>query len=163
MVLASSGCLSVDAIKDLLLLQKDEPEVVYWRVTPSPIDEFWEASSLFPPDTYSATKTVKVQDGAKWIKVSSKIELPSAIIGDQIPINLSIVLEPEVTLRLRMPNNDIFWERNFTETDSRTFTIQSPQSGIWTLRIEAKGYGIEVSEQPYRDTLSVVVDLYEPK
>ena len=163
MVLASSGCLSVDAVRDLLLLQREEPEMVYWRVTPSPIDEFWEASSLIPPDTYSATKTVKVKDGAKWIKVSHTIELPSAIIGDQIPINLSIVFEPEVTLRLRMPNNDIFWERNFTETDSGTFTIQSPQAGIWTLRIEARGHGLEVGGAEYRDTLRVVVDLYEPK
>jgi len=150
MVFPSSGCLSIDA-------------VVYWKVTPSPVDEFWQASSLFPADTYSTTATVKVKDGAKWIKVSHTIELPSAILGEQIPINLSIVFEPEVTLRLRMPNNDVYWERNFTQTDSGTFTIQSPQSGIWTLRIEARGHGIEVSGAEYRDTLRVVVDLYEPK
>jgi hypothetical protein len=127
------------------------------------VDEFWEASSLFPPDTYSTTATFKVKDGAKWIKVSHTIELPSAIIGDQIPLNLSIVFEPEVTLRLRMPSNDIYWERNFTESDSGTFTIQGPQPGIWTLRIEAKGHGLEAGGAEYRDTLRVLVELYEPK
>jgi hypothetical protein len=163
MALASSGCLSVDAVKDLLLLRQEEPEVVYWKVTPSPVDEFWEAETIFPADTYSATKTFKVKDGAKWIKVSHNIELPSALIGDQIPGNNSIVFEPEVTLLLRMPNNVVYWERNFTETDSRTFTIQGPQSGIWTLRIEARGYGIDIGGAEYRDTLRVVVDVYEPK
>jgi hypothetical protein len=163
MVLASSGCLSVDAVKDLLLLRREEPEVVYWKVTPSPVDEFWEAESVVPADTYSTTATFKVKDGARWIKVSHTIELPSAIIGDQLPINLSIVFEPEVILRLRMPNNDIYWERNFTETDSGTFTIQSPQQGIWTLRIEARGHGIDIGGAEYRDTLRVVVDVYEPK
>lgn len=163
LVLASSGCLSIDSIKDLLLLRQEEPDVVYWKVTPSPVDEYWEASSLLPPDTYSTTATFKVKEGARWIKVSHNIELPSASIGDQIPINLSIVFEPEVTLRLRMPNNDVYWERNFTVSDSGTFTIQSPQSGIWTLRIEAKGHGLEAGGVPYRDKLVVVVDLYEPK
>ena len=163
MVLASSGCLSIDAVKDMLLLRQEEPEVVYWKVTPSPVDEFWEAATLIPADTYSTTETVKVKDGARWMKVSHVIELPSAIIGEQLPINVSVVFEPEVTLRLRMPNNDIYWERNFTETDSGTFTIQSPQSGIWTLRIEARGHGIDIGGAEYRDTLRVVVDLYEPK
>ncbi|UCC93046.1 MAG: hypothetical protein JSW25_10385 [Thermoplasmata archaeon] len=163
MVLASSGCLSVDAVRDLLLLQREDPEVVYWKVTPSPVDEFWEADSLFPADTYSTTATFKVKDGAKWIKVSHVIELPSAVIGDQLPLNLSIVFEPEVTLRLRMPNNDIYWERNFTTTDSGTITIPSPMSGIWTLRIEARGHGVEAGGAQYRDTLRVTVDLYEPK
>jgi hypothetical protein len=163
MVLASSGCLSIDAVKDLLLLRREEPDVVYWKVTPSPVDEFWQASSLFPADTYSTTAPVKVKDGARWIKVSHVIELPSALLGEQIPINLSIVFEPEVTLRLRMPNNEVYWERNFTQTDSGTFTIQGPQPGIWTLRIEAKGHGIEVGGAEYRDSLGVVVDLYEPK
>ncbi len=163
MVLASSGCLSVDAVKDLLLLRQEDPDVVYWKVTPSPVDEFWEAQALVPADTYSTTATFKVKDGAKWIKVAHTIELPSALIGDQLPLNLSIVFEPEVTLRLRMPNNDIYWERNFTETDAGTITIQSPQSGIWTLRIEARGHGIDVGGAEYRDTLRVVVDVYEPK
>jgi hypothetical protein len=163
MVVSSSGCLSIDAVKDLLLLRQEEPELVYWKVTPSPVNEFWEASSLIPPDTYSTTATFKVKEGAKWIKVTHTIELPSAIIGDQIPLNLSIVFEPEVTLRLRMPNNDVYWERNFTTSDSGTFPIQSPQSGIWTLRIEAKGHGLEAGGAEYRDTLRVVVDVYEPK
>ena len=163
LVLASSGCLSIDSVKDLLLLQREEPELVYWKVTPAPVNEYWEANSLFPPDTYSTTATFKVKEGAKWIKVEHNIDLPSAIIGDQIPLNLSIVFEPEVTLRLRMPNNEVYWERNFTVTDIGTFTIQSPQSGIWTLRIEAKGYGLEAGQADFKDTLSVVVDLYEPK
>ncbi len=163
MVLSSSGCLSVDAVKDLLLLRREEPEVVYWKVTPSPVNEFWEAESLVPADTYSNTATFKVKDGARWIKVTHTIDLPSAVIGDQLPINLSIVFEPEVILRLRKPDNEIMWERNFTETDSGTRTIQSPQQGIWTLRIEARGHGIELGGAEYRDTLSVVVDVYEPK
>ena len=163
LVLASSGCLSIDSVKDLLLLQEEEPEIVYWKVTPSPVDDLWKANSLFPPDTYSPTATFKVKEGAKWIKVDRNIQLPSAVIGDQIPLNLSIVFEPEVTLRLRMPNNDVYWERNFTVTDSGTFTIQSPQSGIWTLRIEAKGYGLEAGTVEFNDALHVVVDLYEPK
>jgi hypothetical protein len=162
MALASSGCLSVDAVKDLVLLRQDEPEVVYWKVTPSPVDEFWQAETVLPADSFSASKVVKVKDGAKWIKLSYTIELPSALIGDQLPGNNSILLDAEVTLQLRMPSNDIYWERNFTETDSRTFTIQGPQSGIWTLRIEARGYGTELGGG-FRDTLRVVVDLYEPK
>jgi hypothetical protein len=163
MVLSSSGCLSVDAVKDLLLLKKEEPEVVYWRVTPSPVDEFWEAQTIVPADTYSDTATFKVKDGARWIKLTYTIELPSALIGDQIPINLSIVLDPEVTLRLRMPNNEVYWERNFTDSDTGIVPIQSPMKGIWTLRIEAKGYGIDIGGADYRDTLRVVVDVYEPK
>ena len=97
------------------------------------------------------------------MKVSHTVELPSAIIGDQNPLNLSIVFEPEVTLRLRMPNNEVYWERNFTESDSDTLPVQSPLPGIWTLRIEARGYGMDVGGAEYRDTLRVVVDVYEPK
>ena len=164
MAVASSGCLSVEAVKDLLLLRQDEPELVYWRVTPSPVDEFWEAQTVFPADTYpTSSKPVHVKDGAKWIKLSHNIELPSALIGDQIPGNTSIVFDPEVTLLLYKPNGDTYWERNFTETDSGTFTIQGPQPGIWILRIYARGHGIELGGAEYRDSFRVVVDLYEPK
>jgi len=163
LVLPTSGCLSIEAVKDLVLIRQEDPEVVFWKVTPAPVDEFWEANALFPPDVYSSTVPFKVKDGAKWLKVSHTIELPSAVIGDQIPINLSIVFEPEVTLRLRMPDNQVYWERNFTQSDSGTFTVQSPQPGIWTMRIEARGHGIEAGTAEYRDTLRVVVDLYEPK
>lgn len=163
LVLPTSGCLSIEAVKDLVLIRQEEPEVVYWKVNPAPVDEFWEASSFPLADVYSHTDPFKVKDGAKWLKVSHNIELPSSVIGDQIPINLSFVFEPEVTLRLRKPDNVVYWEHNFTQSDSDTFTIQSPQPGIWTMRIEAKGYGIEAGTTEYRDTLRVVVDLYEPK
>jgi hypothetical protein len=163
LVLASSGCLSIESVRDAILFRQDDPEVVYWKVTPSPVDEYWEADGLFQADTYSTTATVKVRDGAKWLKTEFNIDLPSATIGDLVPVNTSFIFEPEVTLRLRMPNNVIYWENNFTKSDSGTFTIQGPQPGIWTLRIEARGHGLEAGGAKYRDTLSVVVDLYEPK
>ncbi len=68
-----------------------------------------------------------------------------------------------MTLHLRMPNNEIFWELNITEGDSDTLPISNPQSGVWTLRIEARGYGMELGGVESRDTLRVVVDLYQPK
>jgi hypothetical protein len=163
LVLGNSGCLSIESVRDALLFRTEEPEVVLWKVTPPPVDVLWEANGLVPADMFSSTETFKVKEGARWVKVTYTIDLPSALLGEQKILNYTIYFEPEVTLRLRMPNNEIYWERNFTLSDSNTFTIQSPGDGIWTLRIEARGYGGEAFGLEARDTLWVVVDLYEPK
>ncbi len=163
LVLGSSGCLSIESVRETLLFRTEEPEVVYWKFTPPPADVLWEADGLVPADTYSTTETFKVKEGAKWIKLTYTIVLPSSLLGEQKILNYTIYFEPEVTLRLRKPDNEVHWERNFTLSDSNTFTIQSPSDGIWTLRIESKGYGGEAFGLEARDRLSVVVDLYEPK
>ncbi len=163
LVLANAGCLSVDTIREALLFNRPERDVVYWKVTPPPVDVFWQADSVVPADTYSGTETFKVRDGARWIRVSYTIELPSTRIGEREILNYTIYFNPEVTLRLRMPNNEIYWELNITEEDANTLPIDNPQSGIWTLRIEARGYGMEIGGVESRDTVRVVVDLYEPK
>ncbi len=163
MVLANAGCLSVETVREALLFNPPEREVVYWKVTPPPVDVFWEANSMVPADTYSCTETFKVKEGARWLKVSYTIELPSTWIGEREILNYTIYFNPEVALRLRMPNSDIYWELNITEGDANTLPIMIPQSGIWTLRIEARGYGMEIGGVKSRDTVWVVVDLYEPK
>ena len=156
-----SGCLSIHSIKESLLYQKAEPEVVYWKSTP--VEEYWEASQVIPADTLSKTHTVRVKDGAKWLNVMYDVDLPSALVGERKILNYTIYFNPEVTLRLRTPDNDVYWERNITEAESNSFKILGPSPGIWTLRIEATGHGGEALGIEARDKLRVVVDLYEPK
>ena len=163
LLVGHSGCLSVESVKDALLFRQGEPEVVLWKVTPPPVDELWEADSVVPADTFASTNTFKVKEGARWVKVTYTVDLPSAMLGEQKILNYTIYFEPLVTLRLRMPDNTIYWERNFTSSDGNAFTVQTPDDGIWTLRIEGKGYGGEAFGLEARDTLWVVVDLYEPK
>jgi hypothetical protein len=163
LVMGSSGCLSIHSVKEALMFQQEEDEVVYWKVTPSPVEVYWEASKVLPADTYASTETFKVKDGAKWIKLDYDIALPSSLLGEREILNYTVYFNPEVTLRLRTPTNEIVWERNFTDADSNTIPIQGPGPGIWTLRIEAKGYGGEAFGMEARDKLRVVVDLYEPK
>lgn len=163
LVMGSSGCLSIHSVRDALMFQQEEEDVVFWKVTPSPVEVYWEASQVITADTYASTKTFKAKDGAKWIKLNYDIELPSSLIGERRILNQTIYFNPEVTLRLRTPTNEILWERNFTDSDSDTIPVQGPAPGIWTLRIEAKGYGGEAFGMEARDKLTVVVDLYEPK
>lgn len=163
MLVGNSGCLSVGSIRDALLFRRAEPDVSYWKVTPPPVDELWEADSVIPADTFASTNTFKVKEGARWIKLTYTVDLPSAVLGEQKIFNYTIYFEPLVTLRLRMPDNTVYWERNFTSSDGNAFTIQTPADGIWTLRMEAKGYGGELFGLEARDTLWVVVDIYEPK
>ncbi len=163
LVLGNSGCLSVESVRDALLFRQDEPEVVYWKVTPAPVDVFWRADRVVPAAEQIFTEPFKVKEGAKWIKLSYDIKLPSAALGEQKILNYTYYFEPEVKMRLRKPSSEVYWERNFTLTDSNTFTIQTPSEGIWNLRIEAKGYGGEVLGLEVRDIVWVVVDLYEPK
>ncbi|MCK5415303.1 MAG: hypothetical protein KAJ35_07970, partial [Thermoplasmata archaeon] len=48
LVLANAGCLSVDTIREALLFNRPERDVVYWKVTPPPVDVFWQADSVVP-------------------------------------------------------------------------------------------------------------------
>jgi hypothetical protein len=163
LVAGSSGCLSLVSIRDALLFQEEEEDLVFWKVTPPPVEEYWEASKLFPADTYAATKTFKVKDGAKWLSIDYDIKLPSSLLGEREIANVTIYFNPEVTLRIRTPDNEVFREWNFTDADSDNHKVQGPAPGIWTVRIEAKGYGGEAFGMEARDKLRVVVDLYEPK
>ncbi len=163
LVLGNSGCISIHSLKDALLFEEEEQDVVYWKVTPPPVEVYWEADKVIPAATYSATEPFKVKDGAKWIDIKYDIELPSSLIGEREILNITIYFNPEVVLRLRTPTNEVYWERNFTSTESDSLKILGPAPGTWTLRIEAKGFGGEAIGIEARDKLRVVVDLYEPK
>lgn len=163
LVLGNSGCISIYSIRDALLFEEEEQELVYWKVTPPPVEEYWEASKVFPADTFSASRPFKVKDGAKWIDIKYDIELPSSLIGEREIFNITIYFNPEVVLRVRTPTNEVYWERNFTAAASDSLKVLGPAPGTWTLRIEARGYGGEAVGMEARDKLRVVVDLYEPK
>ncbi len=159
LVASTSGCLSVEAVKDFLLFEREEGPLVYQKTRA--LDFPWQADGFPVPDKLSHTANFKVKDGARYMDLEWDVNLISAFAADWI--NLTDALDPMVTLRLRKPTGEIVWERNFTESDKDGRKFLSPEPGTWTLRMEARAYGGEAAGYEIRDSFSVVVELYEPK
>lgn len=121
------------------------------------VEESWSADSFFPPDTYSMTHSLKVDADASGLVVLYNVELPSALI-EEVPLpGTEIVFEPTITFRLRDPTNKIIFNITLNETDDGFQIITDPSPGLWTLRVEAKGYGADEFGVDFRDGYSLTV------
>jgi hypothetical protein len=140
------------------LSEEDEPQPYpsYGEVL---VEDLWEADSFIPPDTYSNTHGFRLKQGVSRLVVAYDINLPSIILNDTLPYPTNITINPSVTLRLRGPDNEIVW--NFTTNETLEgdvpFTVTK---GVWTLRIEAIGHGLEEFELSIRDTALITVTAF---
>lgn len=122
------------------------------------VEESWSADSFIPPDTSSMTHSLKVDMDVTALIVLYNVELPSSLI-EEIPLpEIAIVFEPNITFRLRDPTNKIIFNITLNETDDGYQIINDPSPGLWSLRVEAKGYGIDEFGVDFRDgyTLTVI-------
>jgi hypothetical protein len=74
-------------------------------------------------------------------------------------LNTTMHLEPLVTIRLRDPSNNVFWNCSFNLTMRDVFIVEAPAEGNWTLRVEARAYGTEdLFGAEWHDRVRVVVE-----
>jgi len=156
------GCLSIHGMRDLLVIKKSSPPLVYQKN--QVFTSIWKANGIVRPDTLADTKNILVKPGTRYLDLTYNIALVSGVVARQI--NYTLPTSPYVTLRLRTPTGEVFWEGNFTEPTSKTTEhVSGPSAGKWVLRMEAQGYGgtIPIINQDVNDQFQVWVDLYEPK
>jgi hypothetical protein len=156
---ANMGCLSIHGMRDLLVLKKPSAALVYHKTTP--VTFTWEANGIIRPDTMQETRNIMVKPGTRSLLLKYNI----AIFSGQIAklLNMTLPTSPLVTLRLRAPTGDIYWEGNFSESKSGEVPAFGPSAGAWVLRMEARGYGIDQGSLSLHDMFHVEVELYEPK
>jgi hypothetical protein len=125
------------------------------------VDETWEADSLIPPDTCSDTYTLRLKEGVSRLQIRYEVNLPfSGLNGSDIPpFNLSINFTPNFLLRLRGPDNEVVWNTTTNESETGTITLDATK-GVWTLRLEVRGYGLELGEMEFRDDVHVIVTVF---
>ena len=158
---ANMGCLSIHGIRDLFVLKKPTAPLVYHKNQAFVF--FWEANGIARPDTKQDTRNVMVKPGTRSLDLIYNISIVSGMIARAL--NITLPISPLITLRLRTPAGDVYWEGNFTESENGDLKVLGPSAGMWVLRMEARGYGtkIEAIGLEVHDSFFVEVDLYEPK
>ncbi len=121
------------------------------------VEESWSADSFIPPDTYSMTHSLWIDADASELVVLYDVELPSALIEEMPLPETEMVFEPAITFRLRDPTNKIIFNITLNETDNGFQMISDLSPGLWSLRVEAKGYGIDEFGVDFRDGYSLTV------
>lgn len=123
------------------------------------VEDSWEATSVFPPDIYANTHSFRLEEGVRRIIVDYEIDLPSSDLPDDIGLPANLTFDPLVTLRVRGPDNEVMWESSMNESAIGEFSITATD-GLWTLRIEARGYGFDSLGVELTDRLYVSVTAY---
>ena len=155
------GCLSIHGMRDLLVLEKPSSPLVYHKT--KPLSFTWEANGIARPDTLQETRNVMVKPGTRSLDLIYDVNILSGVLARAL--NITLPVSPLITLRLRTPAGDVYWEGNFTESDDGDLKVLGPSAGMWVLRMEARGYGgkIEAIGLEAHDSFRVEVELYEPK
>ena len=158
---ANMGCLSIHGMRDLLVFQKPTAPLVYHKT--KPLSFTWEANGIARPDTLQETRNVMVKPGTRSLDLIYDVNILSGVLARAL--NVTLPISPLITLRLRTPAGDVYWEGNFTESDDDDIKVLGPSAGMWVLRMEARGYGgkIKAIGLEAHDSFRVEVELYEPK
>ncbi len=174
----TSGCIDIFAAREYLIPEKDT-SVEYRQIEKVALQHHYtsQLSLLQPLEEYQTQHEINIVDNTKLLELDIELEM---IRGDQLPEEVKEALEQlkdlipqlgnaseyldslkrHVWVTLSKPDGSLWKELRFNSSAKHIERIFSPQTGVWTMTIESKGFG---SEDIYQDVLEVVVNANEPQ
>jgi hypothetical protein len=153
----TTGCIHVDLGNPF---QEPKPEVTDFSIVTKEgfplqyVFNFEENSDI----KHSETQPFYVKSETEWVNMSIIIIINNYEILNNSPINISI-LEQYVRVTLTGPDDEIQYNKKFTESAELLRPLDVPESGRWIVAVEAKGFGYQGNYDSY--TINVVA--YEPE
>ena len=104
------------------------------------------------------TKPFYVKEYTEWVNISIEVVINKIENINTSIINLSTLLDRSVKVKLTGPNDIVYYQQEFTESDSRLLPVVPPSVGVWKVEVIAKGFGYG----DIHDSFEIIVIAYEP-
>ena len=154
-VSTSAGCFGLVPMRESLELMRGEPSIVE-------IDEKTNVSYTFQSaqsESYQNTSTFEVTESVSELIIYVRVSMPDPldiskeirdIIEDTTDVNITSFSCATRFVHVKIINSvgDIFYEKEACESIEPIVEVHRPPlaPGIWTLEVEARGYGFNIFE-----------------
>ena len=168
LVSLSVGCIDME-LMDVVLPHKEEKVPKFVIEQKKVLSYYFNTSLAGIPDTREVHKEkFRILDDTKWMKIEISVNLYKndiiqKIIEKFLEISGYDLTQRNVTITFTDPKSRVWYEREFNETETiEPEMLYSPQAGIWTLDVSAKGIGVEVEGYQLYDGFDIRVSALEP-
>jgi|GEM_PF-3493344 len=172
LVASTSGCIDIYYAKSLLY--KPPPKEIKYQIKiKGTLSGVWDVdlvsvafSRSFDDFIKEGENTTEVINGTQFLVVDYSVifnELPEGLQDILDKFNVTGLPDRYFKIELYSPDGKVFWTEEAYETTHNTSgKILTPQSGKWTVKIKAVGYGSKMTEN-FQDSFAVTVTVKEPK
>lgn len=167
LILSSTGCIDTELMDAVLPhYEKEVPD----HVITEKISISYRFNTSIPGTTSQLRKDFKDQefrilDGTPWMKIEITVNLDKNDLLQELLEILGInqSLTRHVNIVIHDPGSRPWYSRDFFDTENpEPEMVFSPQPGIWTLDVEAKGIGGEIEGFQLYDGFEIKIFTYEP-
>lgn len=165
--LLSMGCIDLE-LMDWMLPSENEIYVTHEIVLKKSLFYYFNTTLMAPPsqlrkDVYN--QEFRIMEDSEWMKIDISVQLDKNDLIQDILRSLGIneTLTRHVIVTFTDPKNRVWFHREFYDTISlEPQLVYSPEPGIWTVDISAKGIGGEYEGFELKDGFDVRVYALEP-
>lgn len=167
-MVGSTGCIDME-LMDFVLPHHEETVVVYDTV--KKINESFYFDDLTIPGTPSQTRKeindreFLILEDTEWMKIEISVSLDkNELLKELIEfLEINTTLTRHVKITITDPKNRVWQHREFYETEApEPDVVYSPEPGLWTLDVFAKGIGGEIEGFQLHDGFEIRVFAFEP-
>jgi len=167
-MVGSTGCIDME-LMDFVLPSHEETVVVY--DTENKIDISFYFDNLTVPGTSSQTRKeindreFRILEDTEWMKIEISVSLDKNELFKEIIefLEINTTLTRHVKITFTDPKNRVWQQREFYETETpEPDIVYSPEPGLWTLDVFAKGIGGEIEGFQLHDGFEIRVFAFEP-
>ena len=166
-ILSSAGCIDTELMDAVLPhYEKEIPDYI--------ITEKISLSHRFNtniPGTPSQTRynpnaqEFQILDDTPWMKIEITVSLDKNDLLQELleALEINQSLTRHVNIIIKDPKSNSWYVRDFFDTETpEPDMVFSPQPGIWTLYVDAKGIGGEIEGFQLYDSFEIKIFTYEP-
>lgn len=167
-MVGSTGCIDMEFM-DFVLPRHEETVVVYEPVNKIDISYYFD--NLTFPGTPSQTRKeindreFRILEDTEWMKIEISVSLDKNELFQELIelLGINTTLTRHVKITFTDPKNRVWQHREFYETETtEPEVVYSPEPGLWTLDVYAKGIGGEIEGFQLHDGFEIRVFAMEP-
>jgi len=166
-ILSSTGCIDTDLMDAVLPhYEKELPDFVITEK----ISISYQFNTSIPGTPSQLRMEIndrefRILDDTPWMKIEISVNLDKNDLLQELMKILGInqSLTRHVNITIIDPKSRIWYVRDFFDTETlEPEMVYSPQPGIWTMDVEAKGIGGEIEGFQLYDGFKIKIFTYEP-
>ncbi len=150
LLISTSGCIHIDFGNPFI---EEEPKPTTYNINTKmgfPMSHSFDVTDIRNPDIkYSDTQPFIIKKHTQWVNITIKVEIYQYSFFDISPFENYTYFEQYVEVRIEKPNDEIYFEQKFIDTDEENRGLDSPEKGVWKVFVEAAGLGYEDVHDKY--------------
>ncbi len=167
LLLFFTGCIDLE-LMDHFLPRDEDITAEYEMTLKKDLEYYFDTSLIAPPSQLTKeynNQEFRILEKTLFVKIEISVQLDKNDLVQEIlkAAGINETLTRHVTIRFTDPKNLVIAHWEFYDTESLTpLYVYSPEPGIWTVNIDAKGIGVEYEGFELKDGFDIKVYAFEP-